>query len=184
MDVSHVMENDLLLWKNPVRSGLVFVGMDLAIVLYHFFAPSLLSLVSNLTLAAIAMGGAANLAGLDASQVKIPLPEEGIRNMVRSVGSAVNSAFQSLQHVFLWEDQGDTIKALVALYVLSIFSGWMDVLSCAVVVANLLFVVPIVCAKNKKVIDEVVRPQLSAALGKKDALIAMIPRYTEVYKPA
>mmetsp|Transcript_72733 Transcript_72733/g.201684 ORF Transcript_72733/g.201684 Transcript_72733/m.201684 type:complete len:183 (-) Transcript_72733:106-654(-) len=179
-----VMDSDLLMWKSPIRSGVILGAMNIGFLVYFFMAHSMspLALASKGGFVLIFLGAVGKLAGAEYTQKPVPLPKEHVRGAVRRVGLMLNRAVDATQCIVLWEDQGETLKALAGCYLLSIVHRWFSVAVVAFVVGNLLFVVPVACDSQKQFISEKLQPKLKIAVAKKDELIAMIPKYTSVYR--
>lgn len=186
MNFSSLMQNELLVWTNPVKSGSALAALDLAFVLYFYCNTSPLKMISNVGFTVIAAGAVARFAGSSVTSAESTwgaVDKNTVKSVLQVVGSGVNTVIDFARHVVFWEDQSDSLKVSASFYILKCVSGFMGIASVAFVVINLLFAVPPICKKQEKVINESLWPHIEGVLKKKDAFVKMIPRYTEVYHP-
>eukprot|EP00927_Polykrikos_kofoidii_P063611 TRINITY_DN58457_c0_g1_i1.p1 TRINITY_DN58457_c0_g1~~TRINITY_DN58457_c0_g1_i1.p1 ORF type:complete len:198 (-),score=32.68 TRINITY_DN58457_c0_g1_i1:201-794(-) len=182
-DISWVLQHDLLIWSNPIRSTFVLGVVDGVFLIYFFTTGSAVWLASECFLATIVAGGVAKMAGVPLGNGYVDIvSEDSIEAVVRKAGLALNQALDFLRQVCLWEHQTQTLTMLGCFYVLNCISGLVSIAVVTCVAANLLFVVPFAIVKQKPFIDSTVQPQWTKAMKKKDELLGMIPTYRDVYK--
>lgn len=179
-----VWENPLLMWKAPKKSAATLAVADLAFLVYFFFEIKLMAMVCNVGLLLTFCGGLARLGGmqLKEEQVDITHAQHMIRSLFETASKTINEALSFLVKIIFWEDQGFSTMVCMAVYLLSSFLPLMSISVLLFLGLNLLFAVPVQYKMNQAVIDSKMKPGVTKVLAKKDALVAMIPKYSSLGK--
>eukprot|EP00747_Dinoflagellata_sp_TGD_P018040 gnl/TRDRNA2_/TRDRNA2_126236_c0_seq1.p1 gnl/TRDRNA2_/TRDRNA2_126236_c0~~gnl/TRDRNA2_/TRDRNA2_126236_c0_seq1.p1 ORF type:complete len:185 (-),score=62.04 gnl/TRDRNA2_/TRDRNA2_126236_c0_seq1:108-662(-) len=172
-----VMENELLLWKTPIKSGAVLAVVDLIFCIYFFFEINIIVLLRNICLLAFGVGAVLKMAGSQQAESIVLISDSSISQVSEAIASSINGAVSSAQEVVAWKNQKSSLMAMGAIFVVSRVSLFLSVSLAAVVVFNLLFVVPVQLNAQEKLIKEKIEPQLAKVLEQKDKLLNMIPKY-------
>lgn len=176
-----LVQNELFMWKAPIKSASVLVGINVTFLLYFFSAPDLLDLVSKLGLLGIALGAMLKLGGVQINQAHANLISASSLGVVADI--VVKFAMKGTgfaQHIISWKSQSDTVKVLVGFYVLGAISGWISIFSLAFTVANLLFILPVQLEARKAFIENKVEPELIKLRVLKAKVISLIPKYDDL----
>eukprot|EP00747_Dinoflagellata_sp_TGD_P162633 gnl/TRDRNA2_/TRDRNA2_180450_c0_seq1.p1 gnl/TRDRNA2_/TRDRNA2_180450_c0~~gnl/TRDRNA2_/TRDRNA2_180450_c0_seq1.p1 ORF type:complete len:214 (+),score=60.09 gnl/TRDRNA2_/TRDRNA2_180450_c0_seq1:77-643(+) len=175
-----ILESDLLLWKSKVKSGAVLIGLDVMLCVYFFFDINLIVLLSNIAFFCFFLGALFKMAGGQPKAELEVVSKDSIAQNTKAVLELLNKMTAVTQQVFLWQDKGNTVKALAGIYIIGLLSMWMNFSLVAFLVGNLLFIVPVQLKAQEKLIQEKIQPELNKLIKKKDELFAKIPKYTDV----
>jgi len=180
LDINFLYDNDLIMWRRPVQTGGLLLGVDVAFFLC-FFAPSPLLLACKAGMVAIGIGAMVKLAGAQVGQGKLELIPESCIDAAAKLGVVVIVKSTSfVQYLVSWQSQSDTIKALGILYVLQLVSGWISFFTVAFTALNLVFVVPVTLRTQKQLIETSVEPGLKVVMAHRDKIVALIPKFSDL----
>ncbi|KAJ8405772.1 hypothetical protein AAFF_G00312090 [Aldrovandia affinis] len=180
--LTHLSVRELLYWRDPRRSGVVF-GVSL-LVLLSLATFSVISVVSYLLLALLCVtitfrvyksviqavqksGEGHPFKALMEKDVAIP--PETFRKYMDLGLSYFNQGLQQMRHLFLVEDLVDSLKLAVAMWLLTYVGAIFNGITLLILADILLFTSPLVYEKNKTQIDHyvgIVRTQVETTLAK------------------
>lgn len=179
---SLVMDNPFLMWHSVPKSAAVLGAVNAVFVIYSSFDIQLTSLLSNLLVLVILLGGASRLAGVQLTEEDIGLVavEEAVRKLAMSLAQSICEAMHLAQIVVIWQDQTSSLAVLLGLYFLNGVSRWVDVTVLIFLVFNALFVVPVNYKKHEKIITDKVKPQLAKLMAHKDKVVSKVPKFSSL----
>jgi len=148
-----VLENETLMWKDKKVSALVLVAFDFLFFVYFFFAPALIPFVFRTLLAFSLIGAGLKFAGVQVNKPLELFTESNVDKIAKAASSALSKGADFAVYVLSWKSHSDTVKVLVALYILGTTSGIFSFAFVAFVITNLLFVVPIQLRVQRKLIE-------------------------------
>mmetsp|Transcript_104694 Transcript_104694/g.312714 ORF Transcript_104694/g.312714 Transcript_104694/m.312714 type:complete len:182 (+) Transcript_104694:79-624(+) len=176
-------ESDLLMWKNPAKTGAALACFNALFFFAVYVEGSLVPLFCNLLMTAIFIGGAVKFAAPGLSEQTLTLvPAGAVEAAVESTAKAVNMATSRVQEAVMWSDSKNTLKALVALEVARRVAPWVSISLLFFLGGNGLFVVPRFLEAKKDVIEKSLGPHIKKAYAFRDDLLAKVPKYTDVVK--
>ncbi|XP_061665018.1 reticulon-3 isoform X1 [Syngnathoides biaculeatus] len=173
---------DLLHWRDPKKSGLVFgVSMLLLLSLAAF---SVISVVSYLLLALLCVTITFRIYKSVVQAVQkssdghpfksliekdVSIPPETFRKHVDSGLTYINRALKHMSRLFLVEDLVDSLKLAVVMWLLTYVGAVFNGITILILADILLFAVPPIYEKNKTQIDQYVdlaRTQINTTIAK------------------
>ncbi|XP_060789953.1 reticulon-3 isoform X1 [Neoarius graeffei] len=173
---------DLVYWRDPKKSGVVF-GISLLLLL-SLAAFSVISVISYLLLALLCVTISFRVykSVIQAVQKSnnghpfkelmekdVSLPPETFRKHVDASLTYINRALKQLSRLFLVEDLVDSLKLAVVMWLLTYVGAVFNGITILILVDILAFTVPPLYEKYKTQIDhyiEVVRTQVNTAVAK------------------
>ncbi|XP_077400164.1 reticulon-3 isoform X2 [Vanacampus margaritifer] len=180
--LTHVSVKDLIHWRDPKKSGLVF-GLSM-LVLLSLAAFSVISVVSYLLLALLCVTitfriyksvvQAVQKSG-DGHPFKslidkdVSLPPETFRKHVDTSLTYINRALKQMSRLFLVEDIVDSLKLAVVMWLLTYVGAVFNGITILILADILLFALPPIYEKNKTQIDQYVdlaRTQINNTMAK------------------
>ncbi|XP_037116615.1 reticulon-3 isoform X1 [Syngnathus acus] len=180
--LSHLSVKDLIHWRDPKKSGLVF-GLSMLLLL-SLAAFSVISVVSYLLLALLCVTitfriyksvvQAVQKSG-DGHPFKslidkdVSIPPETFRKHVDSGLTYINRALKQMSRLFLVEDLVDSLKLAVVMWLLTYVGAVFNGITILILTDILLFAVPPIYEKNKTQIDQYVdlaRTQIDTTVTK------------------
>lgn len=178
-----VVNSDLLMWKKPLKTGALLVSLDAVLGAVYFSDVALISCLSTLALFALLVGGFLNVVAPQAcEQPKEVVGKDTMDAAVEAVAEVLTITITTAQDIALWTRQSLTIKALVALDILRRAAPWLGSGYFVIFAANMLILLPCVYHKKKELIEAKLSPVLAKVRNQKDALLAKIPKCSDVYK--
>ncbi|KAJ8348265.1 hypothetical protein SKAU_G00268540 [Synaphobranchus kaupii] len=180
--LTHLPVRELVYWRDPRRSGVVF-GVSL-LVLLSLATFSVISVVSYLLLALLcvtitfriyksiiqAVQKSSDGHPFKALMEKdISIPPETFRKFTDMGLSHVNRALGQIRRLFLVEDLVDSLKLAVLMWLLTYVGAIFNGITILILVDILLFSSPLVYEKNKTQIDHylgIMRTQVDTTLAK------------------
>ncbi|XP_064207797.1 uncharacterized protein LOC135263553 isoform X2 [Anguilla rostrata] len=180
--LTHLSVRELLYWRDPRKSGVVF-GTSL-LVLLSLATFSVISVVSYLLLALLcvtitfrvyksviqAVQKSSEGHPFKALMEKdINIPPETFRKYTDMGLSHLNQALKQIRRLFLVEDLVDSLKLAVVMWLLTYVGAIFNGITLLILADILLFSSPLVYEKNKTQIDHyvgIVRTQVEATLAK------------------
>jgi uncharacterized membrane protein len=172
--------NDFLLWKDPVKTGSVFAGLNMVAFIILFCSPLLT--LSYMGMALMTIGIVLKTAS---PRLGMQVPDEIVsseqtQELAALVGSFVNGFFKEAKCLFFWTDYPTTARAMAGLYVLKLISPIFSMTTILIFALEAFFVFPF--AWEKANLGPTVTPHIETA--KKAAITAWlaIPRASNVKK--
>ncbi|XP_067301364.1 reticulon-3 isoform X1 [Pseudorasbora parva] len=180
--LTHLSVNDLVHWRDPKKSGVVF-GVSLLLLL-SLAAFSVISVISYLLLALLCVTISFRIykSVIQAVQKSndghpfkalmekdVTVPPETFRKHVDACLTHVNRALKQMSHLFLVEDLVDSLKLAVVMWLLTYVGAVFNGITILILADILLFSVPPVYEKNKTQIDryiDIVRTQVNTTIAK------------------
>ncbi|XP_035265532.1 reticulon-3 isoform X2 [Anguilla anguilla] len=180
--LTHLSVRDLVYWRDPKKSGVVF-GTSLLLLL-SLAAFSVISVASYLLLALLCVTIAFRVYKSVVQAVQksgdghpfkelmdkdVSIAPETFRKHVDSCLSHVNRALKHLSRLFLVEDLVDSLKLAVLMWLMTYVGAVFNGITILILADVLLFTVPLVYEKNKTQIDhyiDVVRTQFNTIVSK------------------
>jgi len=166
------LQENLLLWKNPLESGVVFGTILVLLVAVKYI--SLISVVANLGLALVTSTVAFRIYKSVLSAVKktddsghpfkkyldidVTLPSDKVNEFTDKVVSDLNALLKRLKTIFLVEDLVETLKFAVAMYLSTYIGRMVNGLTILIVLWVAVFSVPRIYKDNQAKIDEALGP--------------------------
>ncbi|KAK0154496.1 Reticulon-3 [Merluccius polli] len=173
---------DLIHWRDPKKSGVVF-GVSL-LVLLSLAAFSVISVVSYLLLALLCVTITFRIYKSVVQAVQkssdghpfkalmdkdVSIPPETFRKHVDASLTYINRALKQMSRLFLVEDLVDSLKLAVGMWLLTYVGAVFNGITILILADILLFAVPPIYEKNKTQIDQyidVVRTQINSTMAK------------------
>ncbi|XP_077597661.1 reticulon-3 isoform X2 [Stigmatopora nigra] len=167
--LSHDSVKDLIYWRDPKKSGLVF-GLSM-LVLLSLAAFSVISVVSYLLLALLCVTITFRIYKSVVQAVKksddghpfkpllekdVSISAETFRKHVDASLTYINGALKQLSRLFLVEDLVDSLKLAVVMWLLTYVGAIFNGITILILVDILLFAIPPIYEKNKTQIDQYV----------------------------
>nr|XP_055052357.1 reticulon-3 isoform X1 [Misgurnus anguillicaudatus] len=180
--LTHLTVCDLVHWRDPKKSGVVF-GVSLLLLL-SLAAFSVISVVSYLLLALLCVTISFRIykSVIQAVQKSneghpfkalmekdVTLPPETFRKHVDQCLSHINCVLKKMSRLFLVEDLVDSLKLAVVMWVLTYVGAVFNGITLLILADILLFTVPPIYEKNKTQIDhyiDIVRTQVNNTIAK------------------
>ncbi|XP_077083965.1 uncharacterized protein LOC143736988 isoform X1 [Siphateles boraxobius] len=180
--LTHFSVNDLVHWRDPKKSGVVF-GVSLLLLL-SLAAFSVISVISYLLLALLCVTISFRIyksviqavqKSTDGHPFKalmekdVAVPPETFRKHVDACLTHVNRALKQMSRLFLVEDLVDSIKLAVVMWLLTYVGAVFNGITILILADILLFSVPPIYEKNKTQIDryiDIVRTQVNTTMAK------------------
>ncbi|XP_058637114.1 reticulon-3 isoform X2 [Onychostoma macrolepis] len=174
--------NDLVHWRDPKKSGVVF-GVSLLLLL-SLAAFSVISVVSYLLLALLCVTISFRIyksviqavqKSSDGHPFKalmekdVSVPPETFRKHVDSCLTHVNRVLKKMSRLFLVEDLVDSLKLAVVMWLLTYVGAVFNGITILILADILLFSVPPIYEKNKTQIDryiDIARTQVNTTIAK------------------
>eukprot|EP00930_Biecheleria_cincta_P006638 TRINITY_DN107687_c0_g1_i1.p1 TRINITY_DN107687_c0_g1~~TRINITY_DN107687_c0_g1_i1.p1 ORF type:complete len:190 (+),score=38.80 TRINITY_DN107687_c0_g1_i1:107-676(+) len=175
------MESDLLMWKQPAKTGGLLAALNMSFLMIRYFDLSLTPLLCNLATLAICFGAAVQLAAPQVAEHSLELmSKDTIAAAVESVAKVVNAATIFVRDLVLWTNKQSTIQAFFGLQVVRHFAPYISMSFLVWLCGNLLFTVPYLLRARKDDIDKHVQPKLIKAKSfLQDDILAKIPKHVE-----
>ncbi|XP_053199826.1 reticulon-3 isoform X1 [Scomber japonicus] len=180
--LTHLSVKDLIHWRDPKKSGLVFgVSMLLLLSLAAF---SVISVASYLLLALLCVTITFRIYKSVVQAVQkssdghpfkslidkdVSIPPETFRKHVDNSLTYINRALKQMSRLFLVEDLVDSLKLAVVMWLLTYVGAVFNGITILILANILLFAVPPVYEKNKTQIDQyidLVRTQVNTTMAK------------------
>lgn len=181
VEAKPLMESNLLMWKQPAKTGGLLAALNMSFVMIRYLDLSLTPLLCNLGTLAICFGAAVQLAAPQAAEHSLELmSKDTISAAVESVAKVVNAATIFVRDLVLWTDKQSTIQAFIGLQVVRHFAPYIGIPFLAWLCGNLLFTVPYILHARKDDIDKHVQPKLKKAKSfLQDDILAKIPKHVD-----
>ncbi|XP_051284489.1 reticulon-3 isoform X1 [Dicentrarchus labrax] len=180
--LTHLSVKDLIHWRDPKKSGLVFgVSMLLLLSLAAF---SVISVASYLLLALLCVTITFRIyksviqavqKSSDGHPFKtlidkdVSIPPETFRKHVDTSLTYINRALKQMSRLFLVEDLVDSLKLAVVMWLFTYVGAVFNGITILILADILLFAVPPIYEKNKTQIDQyidLVRTQVNTTMAK------------------
>ncbi|KAM6895008.1 reticulon-3 isoform X3 [Anarhichas minor] len=179
---SKLSVKDLIYWRDPKKSGLVF-GLSLLLLL-SLAAFSFISVASYLLLALLCVTITFRIYKCVVQAVQkssdghpfktlidkdVSIPPETFRKHVDSSLTHINRALKQMSRLFLVEDLVDSLKLAVVMWLFTYVGAVFNGITILILADILLFAVPPVYEKNKSQIDQyidVIRTQVNTTMAK------------------
>ncbi|XP_051509528.1 reticulon-3-B-like isoform X3 [Myxocyprinus asiaticus] len=174
--------NDLVHWRDPKKSGVVF-GLSM-LVLLSLAAFSVISVVSYLLLALLCVTISFRIYKSVVQAVQksneghpfkalmdkdVTIPPETFRKHVDLCLTHINCALKKMSRLFLIEDLVDSLKLAVVMWLMTYVGAVFNGITILILADILLFSVPPVYEKNKTQIDHYIgtaRNQVNSTMAK------------------
>ncbi|KAM9426809.1 reticulon-3-B-like isoform 2-T2 [Pholidichthys leucotaenia] len=179
---SKLCVKDLIHWRDPKKSGLVF-GLSMLLLL-SLAAFSVISVVSYLLLALLCVTISFRIYKSVVQAVQksneghpfktmidkdLSIPPETFRKHVDNSLTYINKTLKQMTRLFLVEDLVDSLKLAVAMWLMTYVGAVFNGITILILADILLFAVPPVYEKNKTQIDQYIdlaRTQVNATIAK------------------
>ncbi|XP_055084869.1 reticulon-3 [Periophthalmus magnuspinnatus] len=173
---------DLIHWRDPKKSGVVF-GVSM-LMLLSLAAFSVISVISYLLLALLCVTITFRIYKSVVQAVQksndghpfksliekdVSIPPETFRKHVDASLSYINRALKQLSRLFLVEDLVDSLKLAVVMWLLTYVGAVFNGITILILADILLFAVPPIYEKNKTQIDQYIdlaRTQINSTMAK------------------
>ncbi|KAG7235438.1 hypothetical protein INR49_002669 [Caranx melampygus] len=180
--LTHLSVKDLIHWRDPKKSGLVF-GVSM-LMLLSLAAFSVISVVSYLLLALLCVTITFRIYKSVVQAVQksneghpfktlidkdVSIPPETFRKHVDASLTYINRALKQMSRLFLVEDLVDSLKLAVVMWLLTYVGAVFNGITILILADILLFAVPPVYEKNKTQIDQYIdlaRTQVNTTIAK------------------
>ncbi|XP_053272047.1 reticulon-3 isoform X3 [Pleuronectes platessa] len=180
--LTHLSVKDLIHWRDPKKSGVVF-GLSM-LMLLSLAAFSVISVASYLLLALLCVTITFRIYKSVVQAVQkssdghpfktlmdkdVSIPPETFRKHVDSSLTYINRALKQMSRLFLVEDLVDSLKLAVVMWLLTYVGAVFNGITILILADILLFAVPPVYEKNKTQIDQyidVARTQVNTTMAK------------------
>ncbi|XP_022603480.1 reticulon-3 isoform X3 [Seriola dumerili] len=180
--LTHLSVKDLIHWRDPKKSGLVF-GLSMLLLL-SLAAFSVISVVSYLLLALLCVTITFRIYKSVVQAVQksteghpfktlidkdVSIPPETFRKHVDASLTYINRALKQMSRLFLVEDLVDSLKLAVVMWLMTYVGAVFNGITILILANILLFAVPPVYEKNKTQIDQyidVARTQVNTTIAK------------------
>ncbi|XP_068569774.1 reticulon-3 isoform X1 [Cebidichthys violaceus] len=180
--LTHLSVKDLIHWRDPKKSGLVF-GLSLLLLL-SLAAFSFISVASYLLLALLCVTITFRIYKSVVQAVQkssdghpfktlidkdVSIPPETFRKHVDASLTHINRALKQMSRLFLVEDLVDSLKLAVVMWLFTYVGAVFNGITILILADILLFAVPPVYEKNKTQIDQyidVIRTQVNTTMAK------------------
>ncbi|XP_038158446.1 reticulon-3 isoform X1 [Cyprinodon tularosa] len=174
--------HDLIHWRDPKKSGVVF-GLSLLLLL-SLAAFSVISVISYLLLALLCVTITFRIyksviqavqKSSDGHPFKaliekdVSIPPETFRKHVDTSLTHINRALKQMSHLFLVEDLVDSLKLAVVMWLMTYVGAVFNGITILILADILLFAVPPIYEKNKTQIDQyidLIRTQVNNTIAK------------------
>ncbi|KAM6909072.1 reticulon-3 isoform 2-T2 [Xenentodon cancila] len=173
---------DLIHWRDPKKSGLVF-GLSM-LVLLSLAAFSVISVVSYLLLSLLCVTITFRIYKSVVQAVQkssdghpfkalidkdVSIPPETFRKHVDTSLTYINRALKQMSRLFLVEDLVDSLKLAVVMWLLTYVGAVFNGITILILADILLFALPPIYEKNKTQVDQyidLVRTQVNTTIAK------------------
>ncbi|XP_060951620.1 reticulon-3 isoform X1 [Limanda limanda] len=180
--LTHLSVKDLIHWRDPKKSGVVF-GLSM-LMLLSLAAFSVISVASYLLLALLCVTITFRIYKSVVQAVQkssdghpfktlmdkdVSIPPETFRKHVDASLTYINRALKQMSRLFLVEDLVDSLKLAVVMWLLTYVGAVFNGITILILADILLFAVPPVYEKNKTQIDQyidVARTQVNTTMAK------------------
>ncbi|KAM4537450.1 reticulon-3 isoform 1-T1 [Odontesthes bonariensis] len=180
--LTHFSAKDLIHWRDPKKSGLVF-GLSMLLLL-SLAAFSVISVVSYLLLALLCVTITFRIYKSVVQAVQkssdghpfkalidkdVSIPPETFRKHVDASLTYINQALKQMSHLFLVEDLVDSLKLAVVMWLLTYVGAVFNGITILILADILLFAVPPIYEKNKTQIDryiDIARTHVNTTVAK------------------
>ncbi|XP_070849229.1 reticulon-3 isoform X1 [Chaetodon trifascialis] len=180
--LTHLSVKDLIHWRDPKKSGLVF-GLSMLLLL-SLAAFSIISVVSYLLLALLCVTITFRIYKSVVQAVQkssdghpfkalidkdVSIPPETFRKHVDASLTYINRALKQMSRLFLVEDLVDSLKLAVVMWLFTYVGAVFNGITILILADILLFAVPPVYEKNKTQIDQYIdlaRTQINTTMAK------------------
>ncbi|KAM4611906.1 reticulon-3 [Polymixia lowei] len=179
---SKLSVKDLIHWRDPKKSGVVF-GLSMLLLL-SLAAFSVISVASYLLLALLCVTITFRIYKSVVQAVQksndghpfkalmdkdVSIPPETFRKHVDASLAYINRALKQMSRLFLVEDLVDSLKLAVVMWLLTYVGAVFNGITILILADILLFAVPPIYEKNKTQIDQyidLVRTQVNSTIAK------------------
>ncbi|XP_034471517.1 reticulon-3 isoform X1 [Hippoglossus hippoglossus] len=180
--LTHLSVKDLINWRDPKKSGVVF-GLSM-LMLLSLAAFSVISVASYLLLALLCVTITFRIYKSVVQAVQkssdghpfktlidkdVSIPPETFRKHVDASLTYINRALKQMSRLFLVEDLVDSLKLAVVMWLLTYVGAVFNGITILILADILLFALPPVYEKNKTQIDQyidVARTQVNTTMAK------------------
>ncbi|XP_029310393.1 reticulon-3 isoform X3 [Cottoperca gobio] len=180
--LTHLSVKDLIHWRDPKKSGLVF-GLSM-LMLLSLAAFSVISVASYLLLALLCVTITFRIYKSVVQAVQkssdghpfktlidkdVSIPPETFRKHVDASLTYINRALKQMSRLFLVEDLVDSLKLAVVMWLFTYVGAVFNGITILILADILLFAVPPVYEKNKTQVDQyidVIRTQVNTTMAK------------------
>ncbi|XP_044041143.1 reticulon-3 isoform X1 [Siniperca chuatsi] len=180
--LTHLSVKDLVHWRDPKKSGLVF-GLSM-LMLLSLAAFSVISVVSYLLLALLCVTITFRIYKSVVQAVQkssdghpfkalidkdVSIPPETFRKHVDASLTYINRALKQMSRLFLVEDLVDSLKLAVVMWLFTYVGAVFNGITILILADILLFAVPPIYEKNKTQIDQYIdlaRTQFNTTIAK------------------
>nr|XP_046235762.1 reticulon-3 isoform X3 [Scatophagus argus] len=180
--LTHLSVKDLIHWRDPKKSGLVF-GLSMLLLL-SLAAFSVISVASYLLLALLCVTITFRIYKSVVQAVQksseghpfkalidkdVSIPPETFRKHVDTSLTYINRALKQMSRLFLVEDLVDSLKLAVVMWLLTYVGAVFNGITILILADILLFAVPPIYEKNKTQIDQYIdlaRTQVNTTMAK------------------
>ncbi|KAM8747144.1 reticulon-3 isoform 1-T1 [Acanthopagrus schlegelii] len=180
--LTHLSVKDLIHWRDPKKSGLVF-GLSMLLLL-SLAAFSVISVISYLLLALLCVTITFRIYKSVVQAVQkssdghpfkalmdkdVSIPPETFRKHVDTSLTYINRALKQMSRLFLVEDLVDSLKLAVVMWLFTYVGAVFNGITILILADILLFAVPPVYEKNKTQIDQYIdlaRTQVNTTMAK------------------
>ncbi|XP_042368198.1 reticulon-3 [Plectropomus leopardus] len=180
--LTHLSVKDLIHWRDPKKSGLVF-GLSMLLLL-SLAAFSVISVVSYLLLALLCVTITFRIYKSVVQAVQkssdghpfkalidkdVSIPPETFRKHVDTSLTYINRALKQMSRLFLVEDLVDSLKLAVVMWLFTYVGAVFNGITILILADILLFAVPPIYEKNKTQIDQYIdmaRTQINTTMAK------------------
>ncbi|KAM7377750.1 hypothetical protein PAMA_014173 [Pampus argenteus] len=180
--LTHLSVRDLIHWRDPKKSGVVF-GLSMLLLL-SLAAFSVISVASYLLLALLCVTITFRIYKSVVQAVQkssdghpfkalidkdVSIPPETFRKHVDTSLTYINQALKQMSRLFLVEDLVDSLKLAVVMWLMTYVGAVFNGITILILADILLFAVPPVYEKNKTQIDQYIdlaRTQINTTMAK------------------
>jgi hypothetical protein len=169
-----------LVWKDPIKTGSVFAGLNLLAFVVLFCSPVLT--LTYLGMVLIVIGALLNALKPDLVN-GVPdelVTTEQISAVATFSADTINAIFAEGKRLFFWQDYMTTCYALMAMYVLKIITPFFSLTTLLILALEGLFLLPV--GWEKAQVGEKVMPHVEDMKKKAALAWEKIPRASHVKK--
>lgn len=178
---------DLLLWKCPKMTGAVFGSLFVVLLSLSLF--SFLTVISTLMLTALAVVGSYRFYLAVVFRIKgtyddsldklakhdLPLPKDKVQEVARLIETDLFRGLNTLKSIVLWENVTQSVKALVAFYLVNWVGSCFNFLTLLMLALVTVFTLPKVYQVYKQPIDQAIQKVTTLAHQVTKQVMAKIP---------
>jgi len=178
---------DLLLWKCPKMTGAVFGSLFVVLLSLSLF--SFLTVISTLMLTALAVVGSYRFYLAVVFRIKgtyddsldkfakhdLPLPKDKVQEIARLIDTDLFRGLNTLKSIVLWENVTQSVKALVAFYLINWVGSCFNFLTLLMLALVTVFTLPKVYQVYRQPIDQGIEKATTLAHQVVKQVMAKIP---------